>query len=81
MRVVLITLLLFISVAVADEAGVGKVVNPVEEAGINVAINPAEEVGISETTNLVKNVGISKAINPMFNEWTTSDTWYDFFIF
>ena len=65
MRVIVITLVLFISVVVGDEggvamnpaeeAGIGETVDSVKEAGISVAINPAEEAGISETTN------------PMFN--------------
>jgi len=65
MRVIVISVLLFISVVVGDEggvamnpaeeAGIGETVDSVKEAGISVAINPAEEAGISETTN------------PMFN--------------
>jgi len=61
MRVIVISVLLFISVVVADEggvvmnpaeeAGIGETVDSVKEAGISVAINPAEEAGIGETVD------------------------------
>jgi len=57
MRVIVISVLLFISVVVGDEGGV--------------AINPAEEAGIGETVNHVK-VGIKsnceRNCKPMRNE-------------
>jgi len=65
MRVIVISVLLFISVVVADEAGVaiypaeeagiGETIDSVKEEGISVAINPAEEAGIGETTNAMFN--------------------------
>ncbi|CAJ1955096.1 unnamed protein product [Sphenostylis stenocarpa] len=73
MRLTLITLFLFISVVVAEEAGVSETTKAAEETGSGEAINSAEKVGTGETINpaeeadLAKHVGISKAINHMLN--------------
>jgi len=77
MRVIVISVLLFIRVVVADEAGVainpaeeariGETVDSVKEAEISVAINPAEEAGIGETVDPAEEAGkISETTNPMF---------------
>ncbi|WVZ00784.1 hypothetical protein V8G54_026853 [Vigna mungo] len=63
-RVILITVLLFISVVVAEEAGAGDTIKPVEEAATSDA---AEDAGTDETANLTKDVGLSLAINQILN--------------
>ncbi|KAK7335983.1 hypothetical protein VNO80_28158 [Phaseolus coccineus] len=58
MRALLITLFLFISVVVAEEAGVGKVVNPAEDAGIGETVDPAKEAEITVAITPAKDHGI-----------------------
>jgi len=78
MRVIVISVLLFISVVVGDEggvamnpaeeAGIGETVDSVKEEGISVAINPAEEAGVGETVDPAEEAGkISETTDPMFN--------------
>jgi len=67
MRVILISVLLFISVVVGDEggvamnpaeeAGIGETVDSIKEAGISVAMNPAEEAGVGETVDPAEEAG------------------------
>jgi len=74
MRVIVISVLLFISVVVADEGGVtinpaeeaeiGETVDSVKEAGINVAINSAEEAGIGVAVNPAEEAGVSETVDP-----------------
>jgi len=74
MRVIVISVLLFISVVVGDEggvamnpaeeAGIGETVDSVKEEGISVAINPAEESGVGETVDPAEEAQIRNIKRP-----------------
>ncbi|XP_047177453.1 nodulin-30-like [Vigna umbellata] len=67
MRVIVITVLLFISVVVAEDAGAGEAIKPTEVAATSDA---AEDAGTDETSNLAKHDGMSLAINQILNGQT-----------
>lgn len=83
MRVILITLFLFIAAAVG-EVDIGKAINAAKDANTGKVINPIREayVGESETTNDVLNYNQPqvyefpglKRLMPHYN-WHVPDTW------
>jgi len=67
MRVILISVLLFISVVIAEDV-VGKVGGPSEDVTTSETSDPAKYAKTNEIANLAKHVSINLVINQILNE-------------